>query len=186
MNKAVAMTAPRMTDRFMRQLFALYLKLSIFKCNLRFMPMPNTYSFTKSDFAAMLQHIVDLIPEWMFLYDPAEDLIVYHNQKHAWLSEAGSPVPGHMPVSLKRLLKPAVLPDDWQVLEDNTLQLQCLQGEEIQEVRFRIRAADQVPGYRWFAFRQKLFWQDEAGGVKLILCLGTEVSLHPEGSFSYS
>jgi hypothetical protein len=139
------------------------------------MPIPTTYSFTKSDFAAMLQHIVDLIPEWMFLYDPAEDLIVYHNQKNGWLSEGRTSGTDLFPVRLSELLEPIVLPEDWHILKGNTLRLQRLEEREIHEVRFRVRAADLVPGYRWYAFRQKVFWQDEAGGVKLILCLSTEV-----------
>ena len=148
------------------------------------MPMPNTYSFTKSDFAAMLQHIVDLIPDWMFLYDPAEDLVVYHNQKNGWLVEAGSPVSGDVPISLRNLLEPVVLPEDWSVLEENALELQGLQGPGIRQVRFRIRSRDVAPGYRWCSFRQKVFWQD--GDVKLILCLGTEIRQALEDGFCYS
>jgi hypothetical protein len=145
------------------------------------MPMYNTYSFTKSDFAAMLQHIVDLIPDWMFLYDPAEDLVVYHNQKNGCLFDS-TPV---MPVRLHELLEPIVLPTDMAVLEANTLALQTLDGPDIREVRFRVRTGGRISAYRWCAFRQKLFWQDETG-VKLILCISTEVRPEFEGKICYS
>ncbi|HTJ13105.1 MAG TPA: hypothetical protein VL547_13815 [Dinghuibacter sp.] len=145
------------------------------------MPMYNTYSFTKSDFAAMLQHIVDLIPDWMFLYDPAEDLVVYHNQKNGNLFES---TPG-MPARLRDLLEPIVLPEDMVILERNTLTLRSLDGPDIREVRFRVRSAGSIQGYRWYAFRQKLFWQDETG-VKLILCIGMEIRQAFEGKICYS
>lgn len=145
------------------------------------MPMHNTYSFTKSDFAAMLQHIVDLIPDWMFLYDPAEDLIVYHNQKSGSLFEQTPP----MPVRLRDLMGPIVLPEDMAVLRENTTTLQTLGSPDIREVRFRVRSNDRIPGYRWYAFRQKLFWQDETG-VKLILCLSMEVRQTFEAKICYS
>jgi PAS domain-containing protein len=137
------------------------------------MPTPNTYSFTKSDFATMLQHIVDLIPEWMFLYDPAEDLVVYHNQKTGLLFKENSPPVA--PVSLHHLLEETLVPEDWPVLERNALELMALKERDIHEVRFRVRTGDVPPGYRWCCFRQKLFWQDEGSGVKLILCITTEV-----------
>lgn len=139
------------------------------------MPMYNTYSFTKSDYAAMLQHIVDLLPEWMFLYDPIEDLVVYHNQKKGMLFEEHAPELPPAPVSLRRLLEDSVLPEDWELLEQNTSRLLNLREKEIHEVRFRVFARDRAPGYKWCAFRQKVFWQDESTGLKLILCLATEV-----------
>jgi PAS domain-containing protein len=138
------------------------------------MPMPDTYSFTKSDFAAMLQHIVDLIPELMFLYDPGEDLVVYHNQKTGVLF--GERSPREAPVSLHHLLEDTVLPADWPVLERNALRLLALKDREIHEVRFRVRRDGGEKGYRWCSFRQKVFWQDEGTGVKLILCMTRDVS----------
>lgn len=137
--------------------------------------MPNTYSFTKSDFAAMLQHIVDLIPDWMFLYDPASDMVVYHNQKNEWLFGSGAPASTSDPVRLHDLLEDIVLAEDRPILEENARTLQGLEGASIREVRFRIRAKNRASGYRWCAFRQKVFWQEEARGVKLILCFCTEV-----------
>ena len=148
------------------------------------MPMYNTYSFTKSDFAAMLQHIVDLIPEWMFLYDPAEDLVVYHNQKSGCLFDA-PPAGQELPIRLRDLLEPVVVPEDLAVLEANTFHLKDLDGPGIREVRFRVRTGSPISGYRWCAFRQKLFWQDETG-VKLILCISTEVRQAYEGKICYS
>ncbi|TDX00562.1 hypothetical protein [Dinghuibacter silviterrae] len=139
------------------------------------MPMYNTYSFTKSDFAAMLQHIVDLIPDWMFLYDPAEDLVVYHNCKHGWMFRAGAPPPGDVPIRLRELLEPIVVPQDWSILENNARELQQMSGSGVREVRFRLLAQDMIPRYRWCSFRQKVFWQDEGGGVKLILCISSEI-----------
>jgi hypothetical protein len=136
------------------------------------MSMPNTYSFTKSDFATMLQHVVDLIPELMFLYDPGEDLVVYHNQKTGLLFRGHSPAAA--PVSLHHLLEDTLLPEDWPVLERNALQLLALKDQEIHEVRFRVRADAGAPGFRWCSFRQKVFWQDEGTGVKLILCMTTD------------
>jgi hypothetical protein len=139
------------------------------------MPMPNTYSFTKSDFAAMLQHIVDLIPDWMFLYDPASDMIVYHNQKNGWMFGSDAAASGADPVRLRDLLGDLVLAEDRPILDDNARKLQGLEGPSIREIRFRIRASDRRRGYRWCAFRQKLFWQEEGRGVKFILCFCTEV-----------
>jgi hypothetical protein len=138
------------------------------------MQMPNTYSFTKSDFAAMLQHVVDLIPELMFLYDPGEDLVVYHNQKAGILS--GGHPPAAAPVSLHQLLEETLVPEDWPVLEQNALQLLALKDQEIHEVRFRVHAEAGGSGYRWCGFRQKVFWQDEGTGVKLILCMTSRYS----------
>ena len=137
------------------------------------MPMPNTYSFTKSDFAAMLQHVVDLIPDLMFLYDPGEDLVVYHNQKTGVLFEKG--LPAAAPVSLHHLLEETLLPEDWPVLERNATQLLALKDQEIHEVHFRVRTGTGRIGVRWCKFRQKVFWQDEGSGVKLILCMATDV-----------
>lgn len=136
--------------------------------------MPNTYSFTKSDFASMLQHMVDLIPEWMFLYDPAEDLVVYHNQKKGILFKMQAPAVA--PASLHTLLGEALMPEDWPILERNALELMTLKEKEIHEVRFRVRTVGDPPGYRWCCFRQKLFWQDECSGVKLILGMTTDVT----------
>ena len=114
----------------------------------------------------MLQHVVDLIPELMFLYDPGEDLVVYHNQKAGILS--GGHPPAAAPVSLYHLLEETLVPEDRPVLERNALKLLALKDQEIHEVRFRVRAG---AGYRWCTFRQKVFWQDEGTGVKLILCM---------------
>jgi hypothetical protein len=152
------------------------------------MSMSNTYSFTKSDFAAMLQHVVDLIPELMFLYDPAQDLVVYHNQKTGFLFREDVPV--SPPVSLRQLLSNTLLPKDWPILERNAQRLLTLKEQEISEVRFRVRPQGQIPQYTWWAFRQKVFWQDEEAGVKLILCLAIEIrtqqSLYFEDGVRYS
>lgn len=150
------------------------------------MPMYNTYSFTKSDFAAMLQHIVDLIPDWMFLYDPAEDLVVYHNGKHGWMFRVENPAPCDVPIRLRDLLDTIVLPEDWAVLEENARELQRLRGAEVKEIRFRVRAGDMIPRYRWCSFRQKVFWQDEGGGVKLILCIASEIRQTLDDVLCYS
>jgi hypothetical protein len=150
------------------------------------MPMYNTYSFTKSDFAAMLQHIVDLIPDWMFLYDPAEDLVVYHNRKHGWMFRADAPPASDVPIRLRDLLESVVVPEDWVILEDNARELQQLDGPDVREIRFRALAGDMIPRYRWCSFRQKVFWQDEAGGVKLILCICTEIRNTLDNTLCYS
>lgn len=139
------------------------------------MPMYNTYNFTKSDYAAMLQHIVDLLPEWMFLYDPIEDLVVYHNQKKGMLFEEHAQELPPAPVTLRRLLEHSIIPEDWAVLERNATRLLTLREKEIHEVRFRVVARDRAQRFKWCAFRQKVFWQDESSGLKLILCLATEV-----------
>jgi|GEM_PF-4233323 hypothetical protein len=136
-----------------------------------FIPMYNTYSFSKSDYAAMLQHMVDLLPEWMFLYDPSGDMVVYHNQKKGRLFDDLAPAP----VTLRQLLGHRVLEEDWPILEKNARQLLSLGEGDIHEIRFRVHARDLVPAYRWFSFRQKVFFQDEGSGVKMILCLTSEV-----------
>jgi PAS domain-containing protein len=154
------------------------------------MPVPNTYSFTKSDYAAMLQHVVDLIPELIFLYDPCEDLVVYHNQKKGILF--GQNTPPEAPVSLHRLFQDIVVPEDWALLKRNGERLLNLQHKEILEVRFRIRAGESITGYRWCSFRQKVFWEDELSRVKLIVCLTTEIKearhpvLYASEGFRYS
>jgi hypothetical protein len=151
------------------------------------MSMSNTYSFTKSDFASMLQHVVDLIPELMFLYDPSQDLVVYHNQKKGFLF--GDGLPASPPITLRELLSESLLPKDWPILERNARRLLSLKEQEIIEVRFRVRARG-VPTYRWCALRQKVFFHDEAAGVKLILCLAMEVktqeALYFEDRIRYS
>jgi hypothetical protein len=152
------------------------------------MSTSNTYSFTKSDFAAMLQHVVDLIPELMFLYDPAQDLVVYHNQKKGFLF--GDEVPIASPITLRELLSERLLPKDWPTLERNARRLLSLKEKEIVEVRFRVKAPGMMPKYRWCALRQKVFFQDESTGVKLILCLAMEVrtqeALYFEDRIRYS
>lgn len=131
------------------------------------MPMPNTYSFTKSDYASMLQHVVDLTPQLLFLYDPGGDVVMYHNQKGL----SGNHLPAPAPASLRQLLGDLPVMEDWDLLDRNIQQLCTLKEHEIHTIRFRIRAATEKRGYRWCTLRQKVFWQDEGSGVRLILCM---------------
>jgi len=171
--KTTLMSKPMPTDLFIMNFKCVYLFIvsGYVLMQFTFIPMYNTYSFSKSDYAAMLQHMVDLLPEWMFLYDPSGDMVVYHNQKKGRLFDDLAPAP----VTLRQLLGHRVLEEDWPILEKNARQLLSLGEGDIHEIRFRVHARDLVPAYRWFSFRQKVFFQDEGSGVKMILCLTSEV-----------
>jgi len=125
--------------------------------------MLNTYSFSKSDFASMLQHVVDLVPDVIFLYNPSDGMLIYHNRRQSALF-GKKPLP-ETPVLLRDLLQPV----EAQALDKNDACLQTLQEGEVLEARFRVRSPS--GGYQSCLLRQKVFWRDSASGTKLILCL---------------
>src|SRR5262249_34852624 len=117
-----------------------------------------------------LQHIIEISPSLISIYDVQEKKSVFVNRGIA--VELGYAGTNDRPQA--ELLRYLMHPDDWEPFLHHLEHLAAWRNEEPAEFEYRMRHSSGA--WRWFHSHDKVFTRSADGSVKEIICTATDIT----------